>query len=161
MISGFLVVLADARNRVTGEPCAGVGRMPSYPSDNPLEELGMDEYVFGGLKDPDTNVIPTPEVAARLCEMLSSGGRRFEMIYCRDSDQAIPSSGLAGMERLGYDIATVRTECWSLAEDFSQSDWATSYRHRLNANGLFDERSDAQAYLRDYRAHGSRMGVRL
>jgi hypothetical protein len=152
MISGFLVVLADARNRVTGELYAGVGRMPPYPSDNTLEERGMDEYIFGGLKDPDTNVIPSLDAAARLCEMLSGGGRRFEIIYCRDADQASP--GLAGMEWLGWDVATIRTECWSLAEDFSQGDWALPYRYRLNADGLFSERADAEAYLCDYRAHG-------
>lgn len=156
MLSGFLIVLADARNRLTGGPYAGVARVPPYPSKIPGEERAMDDYVFGGLKDLDTNVIPSLNAAVPLCKMLSSGGRRFEIIYCRDADQSIASSGpeIESAEHLGYDIATVRTEYWSIVEDFSPSAWAVPYRQRLNSNGLFVSKADADSYLRDYRAHG-------
>ena len=156
MLAGFLIVIADARNRLTGRPYAGVARVPAYPSEIPGEERAMDDYVFGGLKDPETNVIPSLSAAVRLCKMLSRSGRRFEIVYCRDADQPISSSSsevaIESAEHLGYDIATVRTECWSIVEDFTQSDWAKPYRWRLNRNGLFAERADAEAYLRDYRA---------
>jgi hypothetical protein len=155
MLAGFLVVLAEARNRRTGRPYSGVARVPTYPTEVPGEESAMDEYVFGGLKDPDTNVISSLNAAVRLCKVLGRAGRRYEIIYCRDADQPIAGFGeeIDSAEHLGYDVATVRTECWSIVEDFAHSDWAKPYRRRLNRNGLFAERADAEAYLREYRAH--------
>jgi hypothetical protein len=154
-LSGFLVVLEPRLSRNTGKFYAGVGRVPPYPSGNPAEARAMDEYVFGGVKNPDTNVIPSLEAAVRLCQMLNLGGRRFEIIYCRDGEQRIPDPELEieSTETLGYDVATVRTEHWSIVDDISLNDWAAPYRRRLNPNGLLPERADAEGYLHDYRAH--------
>jgi hypothetical protein len=74
MVSGFLVVLEPKESRNTGKLYAGVGRVPPYPSNKPAEEPAMDEYVFGGVKDPNTNMIPSLGAAVRLCTMLSGGG---------------------------------------------------------------------------------------
>ena len=155
MPSGFLVVVADARNRATGGPYAGVCRVPYYPPDDVREERAMDEYVFGDFKDDDTNLIPSLEAAVKLCGMLRSGGRQFEIIYCRDAEQPVPLSqmGIGSVQSLGYDVAGIRWNYWSIVEDFSIGDWAIPYHKRLNPNGLFGEKSDAEAYLRDYRAH--------
>ncbi len=155
MVSGFLVVLEPKVSRNTGKLYAGVGRVPPYPSNEPAQEPAMDEYVFGGVKDPDTNMIPSLGAAVRLCNMLNCGSRRFEIIYCRDGDQPFPRSELEieTAEPLGYDIATVRTEYWSIVDDISPSDWAIPYRRLLNSSGLFYSRTDAEDYLRDYRAH--------
>jgi hypothetical protein len=154
-ISGFLVVLEPKVSRNTGKLYAGVGRMPPYPSKEPAEALAIDEYVFGGVKDFDTNVIPSLGAAVRLCNMLHWGSRRLEIIYCRDGDQPFPRSELEieTPEQLGYDVATVRTGYWSIVDDISPSDWAISYRRLLNGNGLFSSLTDAEDYLRDYRAH--------
>ena len=101
-------MISRSRN---GKFYAGVGRVPPYPSNEPAEELGIDEFVFGGVKDPDTNLIPSLGAAARLCNMLNCGRRTFEIIYCRDGEPLPPSElEIEIAEPLGYDIATVRTE---------------------------------------------------
>src|SRR5262245_30303775 len=130
MPSEFLVVLADARNRATGGPYAGVARMPYYhPSDDVREERAIDEYVFGDFKDDDSNLIPSLEAAVKLCRMLRSGGRRFEIIYCRNAEQPVPLSRveIANVESLGYDVADVRWTYYSIEEVFSIGNWAIPY----------------------------------
>ena len=156
MLSGFLVVLEPRLSRNTGKLYAGVGRIPPYPSQHDGEESAMDEYVFGDVKDPDTNVIPSLEAAILLCGKLSSSGRRFEILYCRDAQQPISISGseMPRIEHLGYDVATVRSEGWSIVDDISVRDWAAVFRQALNANGLLPTKADADAYLRAYRLNG-------
>lgn len=156
MLSGFLVALEPKLSRNTGKLYAGVGRVPPYPSQHAAEVTAMDDYVFGDVKDIDTNVIPSLEAAIVLCAKLSSGGRRFEILYCRDGQQPIPVSGseMRRVEHLGYDVATVRSEGWSIVDDISVRDWAASFRQVLNANGLFPKKVDAEAYLRAYRLNG-------
>ena len=155
MPSGFLVVLEPKLGRVTGKLYAGVGRVPTYPSKVPGEERGMDEYVFGGVKDEGTNLIPSLQAAVRLCEMLGRGGRGFEIIYCRDGEEPIPGPGLeiGSAESLGYDITGISGDCWSIVDDFAQSQWAKPFCLRLNPSGLFVGRTDAEAYLREYIRH--------
>jgi hypothetical protein len=131
--------------------------MPTYPSKIRGEERGMDEYVFGRVKDKDTNLIPSLETAVGLCKMLGRGGRRFEIIYCSDTEQQPIlrcELEIGSTEFLGYDVAGISGDCWSIVDDFSSNDWARPYRQRLNPSGLFLERADAESYLRDYRAHG-------
>jgi hypothetical protein len=137
MLSGFLVVCEPRLSRNTGKIYAGVGRMPTYPSKIPGEESAMDHYVFGGVKDCDSNTIPLLGAAVRLCNLLSRAGRRFEIIFCRAAQQQIPGfEQVRGIDSLGYDVATVRTECWSIVDDICPSDWAVPYRQQLNKNGL-------------------------
>jgi hypothetical protein len=159
MPSGFLVVLADARNRATGGPYAGVARVPYYHPSGDVrvgyaEKPAINEYVFGDVRDEDTNLIPSLEGAVKLSGMLRSGGRQFEIIYCRDVERPFLVSlvGIASIECLGYDVADTGGTYYSIVEVFSIGAWATPHAQRLNANGLFGEQSDAEAYLRDYRA---------
>ncbi len=154
MTSGFLVVLEPRPSPNTGKLYAGVDRVPTYPSEIPGEERAMDAYLFGGLKDDSTNLIPSLRKAVRLCKMLRRGGRRFEIIHVQSAIHSVAGCPpeIEG-EHLGYDVAGVSGDCWSIVLDFPVSDWALPYRERLNQYGLFVEGADARSYLEDYRAH--------
>lgn len=152
MSSGFLVVLKPKLSPSSGKLYAGVYRVPYYPTEIPGEEAAMDEYVFGDFKDLDTNLIPSLQAAIRLCRELSLGGRQFEIIYCRDPMLPLPSCLIknASIDHLGYDVAGIDGDYWSIVYDFSKNNWSLSHKSKLNKNGLFYNKHDAQMYLDAY-----------
>jgi hypothetical protein len=114
----------------------------------------MDEYVLGDIKDAETNLIPSRREALRLQKTLKESGERFDVIYCRNTSDSLRGTDLQmqNSEWLGYDVAAIRGDYWSIVDDFSPEEWATSFRRGLNDHGLFSEKSDAEQYLREYRA---------
>lgn len=114
--------------------------------------------MFGDYKNEATNLIPSFDSALRLHYALSSGRHNYEIIFCcEDSDsdavQRIERNGLK-IEHLGYDVASLRGDYWSIVGDFARSAWASRFRQSLNEFGLFRRRVDAEAYLKEYREQG-------
>ena len=160
-LEGYLVVLktpecqSEAGKRLNPR-YAGVNRVPAYPSDYREEQSALDEYFFGNFKSMETNLIPELSSAGHLLKMLSASPREFEIILCcagptSKDFQAFRREQILG---LGYDVAVVQGDCWSIVSDFTESDWSRSFLRRLNEFGLFTDRADALNYLREYRAHG-------
>lgn len=152
--SGFLVVLATKTESNRGPATyEGVDRMPGYPGDRPDQTAALDFYVFGECKDPRTNLIPHIEVARDLLAQLSRGGRRYEIILCCEGpdSEALTRLPAACAERLGFDVAAIRSDYWSIVDDFSKSSWAEPFRSGLNEHGLFRSGKDAERYLREYK----------
>jgi hypothetical protein len=155
--SGYLVVRChppDGSGRPE-KPYQGVGRVPAYPPDDEEEEPMVDDYVFGGLKDDDTNLIPSLDTARELFESLAAIGRHeYEIIYCCHGPELVCAAlHNQHVEQLGYDVVSF-ADYWSIVDDFVPSTWATPFFRSLNEHGLFRKRTDAEAYLRHYRAHG-------
>jgi hypothetical protein len=157
--TGFLVVLTRPDGVTQKKPnYMGVNRIPAYPSKHPEEGQGMDDYVFGGFKDYDTNLIPTFERARELMGRLSHSPRAFEIIMC--SADAVPEEqgrSLVGPTHrvvpLGYDVANLHADYWSIVEDFALGPWSREYLPRLNDSGLFVDHQSAVDYLTGYREH--------
>ena len=155
--SGFLVVevphdLERFRHRPT--PYEGVDRVPAFPGRTAEETNALDAYVLGDVKDQTTNLIPSLEVAEALAARLAGlGERRYEVILCCAGPHAEPIESInqQRVERLGFDVAAIEADYWSIVDDFSRSAWARKFRSLLNENGLFDRERDAVAYLREYK----------
>lgn len=156
MPSGFLVVLPPIQSPSTGRSYAGVDRLPYYPPEIPGEAELIDKYVFGEIKNFDSNLIDSFERAKELQISLSEKGRDFEVIYCRHLNSSLPKHLLTAVtaKSLGYDVAGIKGDYWSIVNNFSSRNWAVSYKERLNTNGLFPQHSDAESYLREYQKHG-------
>jgi hypothetical protein len=154
-MSGFLVVFSSAPDVSPRRRYAGVNRVPPYPAASDTEAEAMEEYVLGDVKDVNTNLIPSLQEAVRLCHRLSRGGRRFEIIYCGYVGSESPPADLRmrSAHHLGYDVAVVQGDYWSIVRDLPPTAWVQEFRLRLNENGLFGIRNDAETYLREYRAH--------
>jgi hypothetical protein len=156
---GFLVVLsADIEARDDGvalrKPYEGVDRVPAYRFGGTRRDEAMEAYVFGEYKDPSTNLVPTLSAARRLCSWLSASKReRYEVLYCCESSRA--QSWLAGsgskVEDLGYDVASLGADYWSIVGDMPQDVWVRPHRKRLNSHGLFSSHDEATSYLTEYR----------
>jgi hypothetical protein len=157
---GFLVV----ETRHPGDSFAdsdnpryeGVWRIPAWPPDLAQEEDAMWDYVFSpDVKDHETNMIPSLDKARAMHARLSQGGRAFEIIFCcRGPDsEDLDLLGSAPWEYLGYDIAAIGGDYYSIVADLWRADWAAPFRQKLNEHGLFAE-SDADDYLQQYVAHG-------
>ena len=158
--TGFLVVLPEPEfrgevGRSINPRYSGVDRVPTYPSKYREESTAIDEYVFGDFKDMESNVIPSLPKALDLLKMFSASPRTFEVIFCCDGPDAESLQRLNKdkIVHLGYDVAVVTGDGWSIVDDFSGSEWAAHFAERLNQNGLFAARSDAESYLREYRRH--------
>lgn len=151
---GFLVVLSEPEYLNPRNPrYFGVDAIPASPSGIPEEAEALDRYVFGHYKDPETNVIPTYEKARELLDALSSSPRRFEIIFCGTGpdDPALHALTTLIRQDLGYDVAGISGDCWSIVDDIPESDWAKPYIAILNESGLFPTRSNAERYLGEYR----------
>lgn len=161
--SGYLVVQTEiVRSPRRGDTSQvrplyrGIDRVPAYPSEHSQEAAALDFYVFGACKDSRTNLIPSLDTARRLRDWLSTGGRQFEVLLCCEDSRCPLVLQLPVLERvpLGFDVAGIKGDYWSIVADFSQSAWAKPFFTRLNQNGLFDRRMDAEEYLQGYIRHG-------
>jgi hypothetical protein len=133
-----------------------VDRVPPFPADDEAVAPTIEEYALGDVKDPTTNLIPSYLSAERLRRLLNRGRHRYEIIYCTDDPRgAGMSQGAAryALTPLGYDVAAVRGDYWSIVSDFALGEWARRLRRNLNEHGLFQNRSEAAEYLDGYRSH--------
>jgi hypothetical protein len=133
----------------------GVDRLPAHPSDDENERDALEEYVFGGIKNDVTNLIPSLDAAVRLQRLFAASKHGYEILFCSEGPRAAQSNQEHEVptEQLGYDVAAIRGDYWSIVADLSSSDWAARFRSSLNAFGLFARRDDAEAYLREYLDH--------
>lgn len=153
---GYLVVLRvpeyQSDNRANPK-YSGVNRVPAYPSNYPQEEAALEEYFFGNTKSIESNLIPEFLVAVQLMNKLVGSPREFEVLLCCTG----PESELYLSFRpdqiigLGYDVAAISGDGWSIVSDFAMGDWSEPFLHRLNEFGLFNSRDEALNYLRMYR----------
>lgn len=160
-LEGFLVLLATPCGMRHGSrtercPYMGVDRGPTWPTDVAVEQEPLDDYVFGSLKDFDTNLIPDYRIARLLYDRFALSPRSYEIIACTSDPSAtiIRSLCLSSTQPRGYDVAAVRADYWSIADDLSCSPWAAVYQGHLNDFGLFNDREIAQAYLEQYISRG-------
>jgi hypothetical protein len=158
--SGFLVVLLTREYRpeesIDSNPrYLGVSRIPAYPSEYKEEECPLDDYVFGAVKSRETNLIPDYDGARRLLHRFAVSPRAFEIIFCCSDPEDAPLKGLGpdSVVALGYDVATIRADYWSIVEDLVFSPWAQPFQQRLNEYGLLPNKADAARFLQEYRNH--------
>jgi len=156
--TGFLVVrsVEAAGGREVKSPRSryhGVDRVPPWPTDDEGEQDAVDQYVFGQYKDDATNLIASFAAAVRLQRLFSSSRYNYEILFCcaEPEDVRTITERVVEIEHLGYDVAGIGGDYSSIVADFSPSNWASHFRKRLNAFGLFSRRGDAEAYLRQYR----------
>jgi hypothetical protein len=102
--------------------------------------------VFGEFRNGD-GLISSLNLATKLLALFSRSGRKFEIIYCSTADMALAADG----DLLGYDVAATGGEFWSIVRDFPSAEVMKAYRSILNANGLFDQATKAEAFLSVYR----------
>jgi hypothetical protein len=159
--SGFLIVLEDSGESHPLNPrYAGADRLPPYYlgedllKQYPEEAQAVDDYVFGGYKHSDYSIITDYSKALELFRRFSQATRKYELLFCGsgpDDPLLISLRDLATNVPLGYDISGISGDCWSIVGDLSTSEWAKPYLARLNDNGLFHSRDDAERYLKEYR----------
>ena len=132
----------------------GVSRIPAYPSDFEEENPILDDYVFADYKSLDTNLIPTYDKAVELWKRLSISRRQFDVIaWCVNEDDPLletVSQAGARWKPLGFDVAGIGGDHWSIVEDSSIQPWARRFLRVLNDHGLFEDREIADEYLREY-----------
>lgn len=152
---GYLVV--NAKQGTPSNPAyRGINRVPPYRiGDGGKVAPAMDFYVFGDCKD-ESNLIPSFEVADGLSHSLSASGQPHEVLVCGDSPSAHIFLEVVGppIQHLGYDVAGIDGDYWSIVSDFPSAPWAEAFRDKLNENGLFDSAADAGRYLNEYRERG-------
>lgn len=158
-IKGYLVVLETPEEHKTTMPAyKGIFRSPTWPPRQDEEREALDKYVFDPyFKDKDS-LIPTADKAMELLGLFESSPRSFEVIYCEgeppesvESDEAEDHDTPIPMEFIGYDVAPSGGEFWSIVSELNEG---TPFRGDLNANGLFDSRKRAVAFLQYYRDEG-------
>ena len=169
---GFLVVLKNPETlcSVANKRYKGVNRMPCYrlANQDPIEAevAAMEYYIFEGVRDPKTGLIASREKAARLLGMFEHSPRAFELIWCRHvCDNETESAGgskdrEAVGKRLGFDVAGLGGDFWSIVADLPEQGPVGRFAKRLNDCGLFGKVSDAREYLIEYqrlRLHDSDM----
>jgi hypothetical protein len=161
--TGFLVVLRDPGERHSINALyTGVDRLPPYApapySSHYPEEAGpLDAYVFGAYKDRESGLITDYSIALELWQRFRVSRRIYEiLLVCPGSEAPILTTVEANAERviaLGYDVAGIGGDCWSIVGDFSMAEWAKAYTAALNESGLFRTRDQAEHYLKEYRQH--------
>jgi hypothetical protein len=155
---GFLVVLEESClpagiRRRRPWPYAGVDRMPFAELAPATPDPALDEYLFGQIRAPESNLIPTIASAFRVHEQLSSETPRFEVLFCASDPQfsRYPDNEIPIAEMLGWDVACVRGDYSSIVGYFTSENWGTRYGGRRNGRGLFEHREDAENYLAEYK----------
>lgn len=153
---GFLVVLLVGESQ-SNPSYAGVDRVPSYhlpehPSDYPEESIALNADLFGDFRDFDSNLIPTLNLAQSLLTLFSMSPRQYEIVFCSDDWPVDPPASVQLLP-LGFDVAGITGDCWSIVDDFPASPWANRFRAALNEFGLFPRRQNAVDYLAAYREH--------
>lgn len=160
---GYLVVLRSAEaaqpkarlEDSTPRPYEGVDRLPPWPSEIPEEADALWDYYFGGAIDDATNLIRDFNLAQRLATTLAAGPRSFEVVACGrelPSENSLICLGNRFIP-LGYDVAGLRGNCWSIVKDMPASSWARNFMRDLNEFGLFSTPDLAAAYLQQYISH--------
>jgi hypothetical protein len=159
---GFLVVLKtpETYGLMRREHYRGVDRLPSYrlAHQEPIREesKAMERYVFGNVRHQETGLIPSYGAAVSLLTEFRNSPREFELISCRrvldleENASQEPSASTPG-KLLGFDVAGLSGDCWSIVADFPDDPRVACYLPKLNANGLFTTPLDAKAYLKDYK----------
>lgn len=112
----------------------------------------IDDYVFGHFKDAATNVIPDRVAACHLLRRFNRD-RAFELIHCAWGESMNARLTRPEQTVLGYDVAVITGDYWSIVDDFSTSDWASSFKSKLNQSALFQSIASAETYLDLYRAN--------
>ncbi len=154
-MEGFLVVrkrLSEVESNPLNPHYMGVMRIP--PMSNPLESMSdtMWKYVFEGVKNEETNLIDDMGRAREILVGLEKEGEDVEIIYVTEKPEKGGYCRLKeGMEGLGWDVAGVGGDYWSIVADMSDRPWAKPFWSLLNRNGLFPERRVALEYLEQYR----------
>ncbi|MCC7083840.1 MAG: hypothetical protein IT427_02405 [Pirellulales bacterium] len=161
--SGFLVVLADSGYRNALNPkYMGVDRVPPYytagqANPYPEETAVLDDYVFGDYKDEKSNLIIDYSKALELWQRFKISRRPYEILLCcfglDDATLANVEASNATIVSLGYDVAGISGDGWSIVEDIPSGEWAKVYSQALNENGLFKTRMEAERYHKEYRDH--------
>jgi len=109
----------------------------------------MEAYVFEDFKDERTGLIPNKAKALRLLRLFESSPRKFDLIYCTDATAEPPAEDYSF---LGFDIAGLGGDYWSIVGDFPVDRRVRSFLAHLNRWGLFDREAEAAEFLRRYRA---------
>jgi hypothetical protein len=152
---GYLVVLRQpdrAQDYVNLNPrYRGANRIPYYPASIPEEIDAMEEYVFGPYRDERLDFIPTLVRARSLLTKFENSPRRFELIYVT-TDHVKPPPDAEKAVELGYDVATVGGEFYSIVDDFPKHTAFNAFQNRLNSSGLLGSPECAQKFLDLYRS---------
>lgn len=155
-IDGYLVVLKKEifleSNHSENSNYAGVYRIPSCSMKPSKEKEILDDYLLGDVMDEETGLIIFLTKAADMLYRLNRVKNNYELIYCCEGPDSKRNEGCK-LEELGYDIAGLNGDCWSIVFDFCQSNWAEPYKPHLNRNGLFDSKHESCAYLMAYIDH--------
>lgn len=120
-IQGFLIVPVEKEGPLEPDPnqlYQGVGRLPAQPSDFEEESEALEEYVFGDYVDDDATVIPTLQKARELLFLFANSPRDFEILYCEADVFADDLEDEAEYRLLGFDVAGITGDCWSIVDDF-------------------------------------------
>ena len=156
MLEGFLVVqkhLSEADYNPLNPSYRGVMRIP--PLSNPLESMSdtMWEYLLGETIKEETGLIEDMEKAKEIFSGLKREGEDVEIVYVTENPEEGGYCRLAEEKRegLGWDVAGVRGDYWSIVADMSDREWAKRFRSLLNRHGLFQEKKVALEYLDQYR----------
>ena len=155
MLEGFLVVrkrLSKVEYNPLNPLYMGVMRIPpmSYPPESMSDT--MWKYVFEGVTKEETNLIDDIGKAREILEGLEKEGEEVEVIYVTENPEVGGYCRLKeGKEGLGWDVAGVMGDYWSIVSDISDQEWARRFRSLLNRHGLFQEKKIAIEYLDQYR----------
>lgn len=133
----------------------GVDRVPVYEVGHE-RRTAMERFVFGNMRDKNTNLITSFSDAIELRNALVESGEEYEVLFCCENKDEAMAGKEPGEARLGlgFDIAVLRGDYWSIVGDMAPGLWAERFRCLLNEHGLFDQREDAERYLVEYRMHG-------
>jgi len=155
---GYVVALVRPENRNIKNPqYCGIDRLPEYPSRVEQESQALDQYVFGDYKDLNSNLIPTFVKALKLWTDFSVSTRDFEILLCSTGAIESEISGIsqhAKLEPMGFDIAGVTGDYWSIVNDIPGCEWSRKYAKEINEFGLFNTYDIANSFLGDYIRHG-------
>jgi hypothetical protein len=161
--TGFLIVLVDSGEQSVLNPqYKGVDRLPPYnvqpySTHFPEETEPLEDYVFGDYKHPESSLIPDYSKAVELWQRFRVSRRAYEILLCcsgpDDPLLATTKTNSASLDPLGFDVAGVYGDCYSIVGDFTNREWAKPYSNGLNENGLFRARDEAERYLKEYRDH--------
>lgn len=130
-------------------PAPHPGETPEYPEEAEAFEADMlEDY-----NDDETGLIPSYERAVELYRLFSRSPRAYEIVYCCEGPEGLADlpADRVEAEVLGYDVAVMPGDLWSIVLDVPSSDWTAPFRARLNQYWLFDNREDAEKYLQRYR----------
>lgn len=158
---GYLIVLTmPESSNDWNQAYQGIDRVPAYRfhDQEPIQEEieAMNEYILGDVRN-EIGLIESFETAKKLYGQLGKTPLKFAIIWCCDwqqAMQAIEAKKLApmGAVLMGFDVATLGGDYWSIVGDFPNDERFAEAFCRLNKYGLFSEFDDAEKYLHEYRS---------